>query len=64
MVKLFLLSSQTKNRKGVNNPMFGLKKSRATIAKLQKLVYVYQADYLKLIGVLPTVIKHFKMGTN
>nr|YP_010977141.1 GIY-YIG endonuclease [Daedalea dickinsii]WNZ34346.1 GIY-YIG endonuclease [Daedalea dickinsii] len=55
---------QTKNRKGVNNPMFGLKKSRATIDKLQKLVYVYEADSLKIIGVFPTVecIKHFKLG--
>ena len=60
------LSMQTKNRKGINNPMFGIKKSPATIAKLQKLVYVYEADTLKNIGVFSTVecIKHFKMGSD
>ena len=44
--------------------MFGTKKSPTTIAKLQKLVYVYEAETLKFIGVFPTVecIKHFKMG--
>jgi len=55
---------QTRNRKGKNNPMFGIKKSYATIAKLQKLVYVYEAETLKIIGVFSTVecIKQFKMG--
>lgn len=58
------LSMQKRNRKEVNNPMFGVKKSPATIAKLQKLVYVYEAETLKFIGLFPTVecIKHFKMG--
>lgn len=44
--------------------MFGLKKSPATIAKLQKWVYVYEADSLKIIGVFSTIrcIKHFKIG--
>ena len=55
---------QTKDKKGVNNPMYGSKKSPATIAKLQKLIYVYEADTLKNIGVFSTVecTKHFKMG--
>lgn len=58
------LSMQTRDRKGENNPMFEFKKSPGTIAKLQKLVYVYEADTLKFIGLFPTVecIKHFKMG--
>ena len=58
------LSMQTRDRKGVNNPMFEVKKSPGTICKLQKLVYVYEADTLKFIGLFPTVecIKHFKMG--
>ena len=58
------LSMQTRNRKGKNNPMFGTVKSPATIAKLQKLVYVYEAETLKRIGVFSTVecSKHFKMG--
>lgn len=57
-------SMQTRDRKGKNNPMFGTVKSPATIAKLQKLVYVYEAETLKRIGVFSTVecSKHFKMG--
>ena len=60
------LSMQKRNRKGINNPMFGYKKSPATILKLQKLVYVYEADTLKYIGVFSTVecFKHFKMGSD
>ena len=54
------------NRKGSLDPMFGVgvKKYPATIAKLQKLVYVYEVDTLKLIGVFPTLEcnKHFKMA--
>ena len=58
------ISMQKRDKKGKNNPMFGVKKSSATIAKIQKLVYVYEAETLKFIGVFPTVecIKHFKMG--
>ena len=55
---------QKRDKKGLNNPMYGIKKSPATIAKLQKLIYVYEAESLKKIGVFSTVdcIKHFKMG--
>ena len=55
---------QTRNKKGINNPMFGVIKSPATLAKLHKLVYVYEADTRKLIGTFSTVecSKHFKMG--
>ncbi len=58
------IAMQRIDRKGINNPMFGIVKSPATIAKLQKLVYVYNADTLKLIGVFSTVecSKKFKMG--
>ena len=58
------ISMQTRDKKGINNPMYGFKKSSVTIAKLQKLVYVYEADTLKNIGVFSTLecIKHFKMG--
>ena len=55
---------QKRDKKGINNPMYCVKKSKATIAKLQKLVYVYEADTLINIGVFSTVecVKHFKMG--
>lgn len=58
------ISMQKRDKKGKNNPMFGIKKSPESIAKLQKLVYVYEADTLKYIGVFPTVecVKYFKMG--
>ena len=54
------ISMQTRDKKGVNNPMFGTKKSPTTIAKLQKLVYVYEAETLKFIGKFSTVecVKH------
>ena len=63
---LEFIEMQKRDKKGINNPMFGIVKSPATIAKLQKLVYVYEADTLKNIGVFSTVecIKHFKMGKN
>jgi group I intron endonuclease len=58
------IAMQIRDRKGKNNSMFGKIKSPNTIAKLQKLVYVYEADNLKLIGIFPTVecAKLFKMG--
>ena len=54
------ISMQKRDKKGINNPMYGIKKSSATIAKLQKLVYVYEAETLKNIGVFSTVIR--RMG--
>ena len=58
------IAMQIKNKKGDNNPMFGIKKSPITISKLQKLIYVYEAETLKFIGDYSTVecSKHFKMG--
>jgi group I intron endonuclease len=58
------LYMQKRNKKGKNNPMFGIVKSLNTIKKLQKIVYVYEADTRKFIGVYSTVecSKQFKMG--
>jgi hypothetical protein len=61
---LEFLKHQLKNKSGVNNPKFGIKKSVETITKLQKLIFVYEYDTNNFIGVFPIVIcsKKFKMG--
>ena len=58
------LEMQNRNKKGKINPLFGTKKSSITIAKITKLVYVYNYLDLSLIGIFSTVecSKHFKMG--
>jgi group I intron endonuclease len=58
------LYMQIRDKKGKINPMFGITKSLDTIKKLQKIVYVYEAETLKYIGEYSTVecSKHFKMG--
>lgn len=55
---------QIKDKSGVNNPMYGIKKSSETITKLNKLIYVYENDTKNFIGVFPTTqcSKEFKMG--
>lgn len=55
---------QTKNKIGINNPLFGKIKSFSTIAKLTKLVYVYNSLDMSFFGEYSTVncSKHFKMG--
>ena len=55
---------QTRDKKGKNNPIFGKKKSSSTIAKLVKLIYVYNAKDLKFLGSYSTVncIKVYKLG--
>ena len=55
---------QKRDKKGINNPQFGEKKSPTTLAKLTKLVYVYNAKNMSFIGAYPTVecSKTFKMG--
>jgi group I intron endonuclease len=60
------IEMQTRNKKGINNPMFGIKKSPTTIAKLQKLIYVYDSNSRKLIGIYSTVkcSKELKIGKN
>ena len=58
------LDMQNRNKRGSNNPMFGKIKSTETIAKIQKLVYVYDAETKKLLGIFSTVecSKQFKIG--
>jgi group I intron endonuclease len=58
------IEKQNCNKKGKNNPMYGKVKSPTTIQKLQKLVYVYEAEPFHFIGAFPTVIcsKNFQMG--
>ena len=55
---------QKRNKFGMNNPQFGVIKSPETIKKLTKLVYVYKAEDLSLVGEYSTVncYKHFNMG--
>lgn len=55
---------QTRDKKGINNPLFGTPKSIMTLAKLTKLVYVYNAKDMSYIGTYSTVncSKMFKMG--
>lgn len=58
------INYQLLSKKGVNNPMFGLKKSAETISKLQKLIYVYEYDTKTFIGTYSTIncSRNFKMG--
>jgi len=58
------LKYQIKDKSGINNPMYDIKKSSETITKLQKLVYVYEYETKKFIGIYPTVLcsKEFKIG--
>lgn len=58
------IEMQNKDKSGCNNPLFGTKKSATTIAKLTKLVYVYNLDDMSLIGEYSTVncSKLFKIG--
>lgn len=55
----------SKDRSGVNNPMFGKAKFEETLAKLKKMVWVYDMDNnYKLLGVFLTVMctKTFHIG--
>nr|YP_010991036.1 GIY-YIG homing endonuclease [Pappia fissilis]WOX61309.1 GIY-YIG homing endonuclease [Pappia fissilis] len=55
---------QKRDKTGVNNPQFGKQKSTITLAKLTKLVYVYNSKDQSYIGAYPTVecSKRFKIG--
>jgi len=57
------LEMQTKDRSGSNNPLYGKVKSTLTIAKLTKLVYVYDKNMF-FIGEFSTIScsKEFNMG--
>jgi len=58
------LAMQKRDKSGSNNPQFGVVKTAETVAKLTKLVYVYSAEDLSLIGSYSTVncAKQFKIG--
>jgi len=51
---------------GENNPLYGIKKTPSTLAKITKLVFVYNFSdmALRAIGEFSTVncSKHYKMG--
>lgn len=56
---------QTRDKSGSNNPLYGKIKSALTIAKLTKLVYVYNGrEDMSFIGEYSTVncSKQFNMG--
>ena len=51
------IEHMNKDRSGVNNPMYGKAKSSETLAKLRKMVWVYDVEKnYKLLGVFPTVM--------
>jgi group I intron endonuclease len=58
------INMQKRDKFGINNPQFGIKKTPETIAKLIKLVYVYNSLDMSFIGEFVTVkcFKYFKMG--
>lgn len=58
------IEMQNRDKSGRNNPNYGKIKTPSTIAKLTKLVYVYNSSDMTLIGTFPTVqcSKHYQMG--
>jgi group I intron endonuclease len=60
----FIFFMKNRDKKGVNNPQFGLKKTPETLAKIIKLVYVYNSTDMSYIGSYSTLkcSKEFKMG--
>jgi hypothetical protein len=59
------MEMQFRDKSGINNPKYGNIKTSFTIAKITKLVYVYNSSDMSFIGEFSTVkcTKHFKMGT-
>lgn len=61
------IAQQSRDKSGENNPMFGKANPEQTLAKLRKMVFVYDVtqDY-KLLGVYPTVMctRLFKLCNN
>jgi hypothetical protein len=54
---------QTRNKAGINNPNYGIKKSTTILAKIIKLVYVYNSEDMSYIGSFPSaamlyILKH------
>jgi hypothetical protein len=60
------INMQIRNKFGINNPQFGVTKTPETIAKITKLVFVYNYLDMSFIGQFSTVncSKEFKMGKN
>lgn len=58
------LYMQKRNKVGENNPNYGKKKSPETLARITKLIYVYNYEDLSYIGSYPTVVcaKTFNIG--
>lgn len=61
------IEMQNRDNSGKNNRNYGKIKSPSTLAKITKLVYVYNSSFaprLILIGTFPTVqcSKHYAMG--
>jgi len=58
------INMQSRDKTGKNNPQYGVIKSAATIAKLTKLIYVYNSLDMSYIGSYPTVkcSKEFGIG--
>lgn len=58
------LEMQNRDKSGSNNPLFGKIKSPSTIAKITKLVYIYNSSDMSYIGEYPTVkcSKIYNMG--
>jgi len=58
------LDMQNRNKNGINNLLYGKKKSISTIVKLIKLVYVYNYSDMSFIDKFSTVncSKHYNMG--
>lgn len=51
------VAQQTKDKFGPNNPMFGKLKTEETLAKIRKMIFVYDVtDNNKLLGIYPTVV--------
>jgi len=60
------MEMQSRDKSGINNPNYGHINTSSTIAKITKLVYVYNSSGMSFIGEYPTVkcYKHFNMGKN
>ena len=61
------IAQQIRDKSGESNPMFGKTKSEQTLAKLRKMIFVYDVTQnYKLLGVYPTVMctRLFKLCNN
>lgn len=60
------IEMQLIDKKGPNNPLFGKIKSPSTLAKITKIIYVYNCLDMSLIGEYSTVncARKFKMGND